>query len=219
MSVDSWSPEDHIRHFMYESIGATLSSLVWDKPHYRVLDFASKWYGDPDGGWRTHLRSMLKVILGGQDRFEHVLGEFPEYNIEGMPAVPEGEFDIVIADQVLEHVERPWLGAREILRVLKSGGITVVATPGLYPIHQSPVDCWRIMPDGYKVLFPEASFEWLNFGMWGNQERVGFEYAHNGGFPNGPPSTNVEQAMAQPYYVDGSDGRCPLQIWFVGRKR
>lgn len=213
----SFCENDHIRHYMYEDIYTYLSGLKWDKPHYRILDFGSKWFGDPDGGWQTHMRTMFKGILGNH-RMEHVLGTYPEFDIHHL-RIHSDSFDILIADQVLEHVERPWVATEEIFRVLKSGGIAVVATPGLYPIHPSPLDCWRIMPDGYKVLFPTSKWEHVRLQMWGNQHRVGYEYLYNGGFPYGPPTTSVSQAMKQPYYSAESDKRCPLMVWWIGKKR
>lgn len=215
----SWSPEDHIRHFLYEGIWYALSQQTWESRVYRVLDFGSRWYGDEDGGWRTHMRTMLKSLLG-KENLDHVLGTYPEYNIEQLSTVPDDSFDFVIADQVLEHVQRPWLAAQEIHRVCKPGGIAVVATPGLYPIHPSPLDCWRIMPDGYRVLFDEREWEWLKFGQWGTAARVAYEYSEPGGaFPYGPPHRTVEQSLETPGYRAGDDGRCPLQLWLVARKR
>lgn len=212
----SFSPEDAIRHFLYEGIFSVLSGLLWENRPYTVLDFAGKFYGDPDGGWQTHLRAMMKALLG-KERLEYTQATWPEVDIEQMP-YPENTFDVVLCDQTLEHVQHPWVAAAGLHRVTKHGGLMVVATPGLYPIHPAPLDCWRILPDGYRVLFPETDWHYLTLDMWGTAERVGYEYLHNNAFPYGPPETTVEQAQKQPYYVAGSDERCPLQIWWVGRK-
>lgn len=206
----SWSPEDHLRHFMYEDIFLALAAASLP-PAPQVLDFGSPWYGDPDGGWRTHLRSMLKVLTPG---LVHTLATYPEYDIEQL-ALPASSVDILVADQVLEHVQRPWRAATEIARVVRTGGVAVVATPGLYPIHRSPLDCWRIMPDGYDVLFPATLWRPLTKSMWGSAARVAMEYAGDA-FPDGPPALSVQHARADATYVPGSDGRCPLMLWFVG---
>jgi SAM-dependent methyltransferase len=42
---------------------------------------------------------------------------------------PDGEFDVVVADNVLEHLERPVEVFREINRVLKPGGYCLAKTP------------------------------------------------------------------------------------------
>lgn len=202
---------------MYADVHRALAGLSWDQGRYDVLDFGSEWFGDPDGGWQTYMRWMLKAIVGN-DRLNHVLGVYPQYNIEALPSA-DHSFDMVVADQVLEHVQRPWLAANEVWRVTKPGGIAMVATPGLYPVHPSPLDCWRIMPDGYRLLFPEAQWEWLTFGMWGDRERVGFEYTYNVDLMKASPTYTADEALTQPTFHEGTDGLCPMQIWWVGRKR
>lgn len=218
---ESWSPGDAVRHFAYEDICAALSKLTWENRRYRMLDFASRWYGDPFGGWATIMRSMMRSLVGGDENLEHVLGAYEDgYDIQNLRAIiADGEFDIVVADQVLEHVARPWLAADEIARVTKTGGVAVVATPGLYPIHPSPLDAWRILPDGYRQLFGDDKWETLTLSFWGNADRIAFEYGMNGAFPDGPPRTTVEQARQQPGFFPGNDGRCPIQVWWTGVRR
>src|SRR5262249_51531621 len=43
--------------------------------------------------------------------------------------VPAGSFDIVVAAEVIEHLENPRAMCREIFRVLRPGGTAVVSTP------------------------------------------------------------------------------------------
>lgn len=61
-------------------------------------------------------------------------------------------FDYVMADQVLEHVRKPWIGVEEVRRVLKPGGIAVLTTCLMNEVHGIPEDYWRFTPDGLKVL-------------------------------------------------------------------
>lgn len=65
-------------------------------------------------------------------------------------------FDAVISGQVMEHVEKPWLWVPELARVLRPGGLLVIITHHTYPEHRYPVDCYRYMPDGLRVLLDEA---------------------------------------------------------------
>jgi len=46
-------------------------------------------------------------------------------------AFPEGAFDIVIAKHVVEHLSHPEQGIAEMSRVLKPGGLLILATPNL----------------------------------------------------------------------------------------
>ena len=214
--VESWSEEDHLIHFLYESVYSALSELKWEDRIYDVLDFGSMWFGDPDGGWQTYMRWILKDILG-KNNLNHILGTYPEYDAETLTKVPNNALDIIVADQVLEHVQRPWLAADAFHRVLKPGGLAIVATPGLYPIHPSPLDCWRIMPDGYKVLFPNDKWQTLLFDTWGSADRVAYELTNNKEILKGGRTYTVTEAMQQPNYQE-SDGLCPMQLWWVGRK-
>lgn len=216
MTVKSWSQEDHLRHFLYESVYQKLKSLNWKNKKYNVLDFGSMWFGDPDGGWQTYMRSILKDVLG-KENVNHILAVYPEYNAEDLSVVQSESIDILVADQVLEHVERPWLASEAFHRVLKPGGIAIVATPGLYPIHPSPLDCWRIMPDGYRVLFPESKWKTILFDTWGSAERIAYEFTYNKEILNGGRTLTVEQAVGQPFY-DSNDRICPIQLWWVGIK-
>ena len=62
-------------------------------------------------------------------------------------------FDIVISGNSFEHMERFWDVFVEMVRVLKEGGyICVLAPYKTAHIHRFPIDCWRFLPDGMKVL-------------------------------------------------------------------
>jgi 2-polyprenyl-3-methyl-5-hydroxy-6-metoxy-1,4-benzoquinol methylase len=41
--------------------------------------------------------------------------------------------DVIIADQVLEHVPRPWRAIQNMRRLCRDGGLIVVTTPFLVP--------------------------------------------------------------------------------------
>ena len=64
----------------------------------------------------------------------------------------EQKFDVVISGNCLEHVENPFKWIKEVERITKPGGILCIITPLSLPQHRFPVDCWRILPDGYKYL-------------------------------------------------------------------
>ena len=108
--MDSWSEEDHLRHFLYKSVHSALSELKWEDRIYDVLDFGSMWFGDPDGGWQTYMRWILKDILG-KNNLNHILGTYPEYDAENLNRIPNNSLDMIVADQVLEHVQHPWYAA------------------------------------------------------------------------------------------------------------
>lgn len=68
------------------------------------------------------------------------------------------EFDAVIAVSVWEHLERPWVAAEALHRVLKKGGLVYVATHQTFPIHGYPSDYFRFSVEAMNVLFGAPKF-------------------------------------------------------------
>jgi SAM-dependent methyltransferase len=62
-------------------------------------------------------------------------------------------YDVIISGNCLEHVQAPWLMAKVIERVLRKTGVIFIVTPWNIGVHRYPLDCWRILPDGYEYLF------------------------------------------------------------------
>jgi len=67
------------------------------------------------------------------------------------------QFDVVISGNCLEHVEAPWKWIKEVEKITKKGGIVCIITPFSAREHKYPVDCWRILPDGFKYLLEQES--------------------------------------------------------------
>jgi SAM-dependent methyltransferase len=72
--------------------------------------------------------------------------------IEALP-VDDGSFDIVLATQVLEHVDDPAAAVRELHRVTAPGGRVLASTHGVMVYHPNPVDYWRWTHTGLEKLF------------------------------------------------------------------
>ena len=66
-----------------------------------------------------------------------------------------GSFALVICCSVLEHVLRPWDLAKNITRLLGSGGILYVTVPWVWRFHGYPDDYWRFSWRGIETLFPD----------------------------------------------------------------
>jgi SAM-dependent methyltransferase len=74
----------------------------------------------------------------------------------------DGRFDVVVSLNVAEHVRRIWTWLREVARITKPGGLIISVNPVSWPYHTAsynPFDCWRILPDGWNVLFEEVGLE------------------------------------------------------------
>ena len=73
-------------------------------------------------------------------------------DIQDIRSEPEA-FDTVIATEVLEHVREPQRAVDEIRRVLKPGGVCILSTRFMHPIHGDPHDYYRFTWDSLRHLF------------------------------------------------------------------
>lgn len=62
-------------------------------------------------------------------------------------------FDTIVCSEVLEHVADPYQVVSEIYRVLAPGGMVVLTTRFLFPVHDAPEDNWRFTHHGLLQLF------------------------------------------------------------------
>jgi SAM-dependent methyltransferase len=65
----------------------------------------------------------------------------------------DNSFDLVLSLAVLEHVKNPWVHAKEMLRVLKPGGILYADVPFLQPYHGYPYHFYNMTTAGVRNLF------------------------------------------------------------------
>ena len=62
-------------------------------------------------------------------------------------------FDWVLSTSMIEHDPKPWLSVGEMRRVLRPGGLLVLAAPGFgWPVHREPIDCYRFSVDAFAGL-------------------------------------------------------------------
>jgi SAM-dependent methyltransferase len=79
--------------------------------------------------------------------------------------IESDKYDVVISGQCLEHVEDSQVWIREVYRVTKPGGLTIIIAPWNCGEHRYPVDCWRILPDGMRFLLNKvAAFSIIEVG-------------------------------------------------------
>ena len=99
--------------------------------------------------------------------------DFPEYDICSTPLEKQA-FDLIIAEQVFEHLLEPGRAAANTFEMLRPGGWALVTTPFLIRIHNEPTDCTRWTPLGLQSLLLAAGFsaQSMHVDSWGNRKCV-----------------------------------------------
>jgi SAM-dependent methyltransferase len=100
---------------------------------------------------------------------------YPEFDLCA-PLGDAATYDVVICEQVIEHVPDPWAAAANLRRLCAPGGHVIVSTPFLIRVHELPLygmrDYWRFTPRGLRELLERAGLEVDGVGAWGNRECI-----------------------------------------------
>jgi len=119
---------------------------------------------------------MLEIsgdTWGKQERFkEYKAVHFPEFDI--CASALDETFDLIIVEQVFEHLLWPYRAGRNIHKMLCPGGHVLVTTPFLIRIHDYPIDCSRWTEIGIRHLLAECGFDLgkIKTASWGNRACV-----------------------------------------------
>jgi SAM-dependent methyltransferase len=98
--------------------------------------------------------------------------DFPRYDI--CKDRLARQFDLIIADQVFEHLLWPYRAGCNIHAMLRPGGYFLMMTPFLVRVHEVPVDCTRWTETGLRYFLAECGFpiDLIRTGSWGNHAAV-----------------------------------------------
>lgn len=138
--------------------------------------------------------------------------DYPEYDICADPFADEDgrirQFDVIIADQVWEHLDRPYRATRNVLEMLRPGGHFYVCAPFYVRYHAYPVDCSRWTARGLTNLLIEAGFEEdaITADQWGNLDCARKECGYR--FARFDPKTDSLE----------NDPNFPIIAWALARK-
>ncbi len=107
---------------------------------------------------------------------EYTTLPYPDFDLL-QPVEEPGRYDVVICEQVLEHVPDPWLGVEHLRDLCAPGGHVIVSTPFLVRIHEERIlhdmkDYWRFTPRGLRILLERAGLEVVGVESWGNRDSV-----------------------------------------------
>jgi hypothetical protein len=132
--------------------------------------------------------------------------DYPEFDLIA-PLEEERRFDVVICEQVLEHVADPCAGAENLRLLCKPGGSVIVSTPFLIRIHELPMygmrDYWRFTPRGLQTLLERAGLEVEHVGTWGNRQCVVGNFRRWSAY--------------RPWHSMRDDPELPVQVWAFAR--
>jgi SAM-dependent methyltransferase len=132
---------------------------------------------------------------------------FPEFDI---CAAPLGEeiCDLVIAEQVFEHIERPHAAARHAYAMLRPQGTVLITTPFLLKHHAFPRDLYRWSEDGLRVLLEDAGFRNVVTGSWGNRRCLRADL-----------TADLKWTMYHPLlHTLHNEPQFPISVWATGSR-
>ena len=133
---------------------------------------------------------------------------FPEYDICS-EIVTEKKYDLIIADNVWEHLKYPYRATKNVLKMLNNNGYFLMITPFLVRVHEVPIDCNRWTEDGMKYFLNDCGFKLENIftNSWGNKKCVISDLRTDDTW------TRVG------IYRDMSNNKLfPLQVWALAKK-
>jgi SAM-dependent methyltransferase len=130
---------------------------------------------------------------------------YPDFDISNPPL--DRQYDIVIAEQVLEHVLTPFPALRATFNLVKPGGYCLITTPFLIRVHEGPDDCTRWTETGMKHFMAECGYPMnqIQTGSWGNRACA---------------ITNLYRFVAfRPrFHSLKNDPKFPCSVWALARK-
>ncbi|MDN3512442.1 MAG: class I SAM-dependent methyltransferase [Candidatus Jettenia sp.] len=74
--------------------------------------------------------------------------------------VPDERYDNILCSEVLEHIENPLEGIKEMKRILKPGGKVIITVPGTSLLHFSPYHYYTGFKDNFfNLLLGKSGFD------------------------------------------------------------
>jgi SAM-dependent methyltransferase len=131
---------------------------------------------------------------------------YPEFDLCAPLETPE-RFDVVVCEQVIEHVVDPRAAVANLRSLCVPGGEVIVSTPFLVRVHELPMygmpDHWRFTPSGLRLLLEAAGLEVHTVGSWGNRSCV---------------AGNLDHWPAYRRWLSlRNEPRLPVQVWAFAR--
>lgn len=178
--VDVLSPDELQNHPKRQQWG--LSRFV---AYHNINQYLQKRWQN-----RSSTQPRLKVLDASgsvflkqfQDHLDISTTDYSKVDLHRTP-FEDNSFDLVSADQVLEHTYMPHIIMLEIHRILKPGGLAVLTTVSFNPLHEAGGfhDLWRFMVDGMLQLSMPFKGGVKVCGGWGNARTISTRTTHGMG--------------------------------------
>jgi len=127
------------------NIGATLNSTDKEGNLYKNY-FLNKNYYTLDKNYLDNSKNHIKADI---------------HNLDNVSK----KFDLILCMSVLEHVENPFIAAKQMTSILKKNGLLYLCVPFFYPEHKYITDgysdYWRFTDDAIKILFENMRIIWI----------------------------------------------------------
>lgn len=110
-------------------------------------------------------RSLIEPMVGRYIGVDLEMNPLAEHHIDfdSKTTLPDNYADIILSNQVLEHVDSPEGYLQESFRLLKPGGIGIFTTHGYWYYHPTPNDYWRWTSAGLRKTIEREGFHICSF--------------------------------------------------------
>lgn len=184
LNLEHWE-----RYPTYKQIKIDISNL--DLAKMKVLEISAGEY------WRENFTFRSYNSLN-----------FPKYDICKTLDINQ-KFDLIIADNVWEHIKYPYKATKNVFNLLNDGGYFLLIVPFMIRLHEVPIDCTRWTEDGLRFHLEECGFQLNNIftNSWGNKNCV---------------SANLrsDDTWARIWFFRSlkNDKKFPVQVWALAKK-
>ncbi len=131
---------------------------------------------------------------------------YPEFDLAA-PLEQPGTYDVVICEQVLEHIADLRAAVANLRGLCAPGGHVIVSTPFLVRVHELLMfgmrDFWRFTPNGLRRLLEDAGLEVETVEGWGNRKVIEANFSR--------------WAAYRPWHSLRNEPDFPIQVWAFAR--
>jgi len=145
----------HLTHLRDATL-KTIQQLTANNKDLLLIDF---------GCGNMPYRGVIEPMVGKYEGVDLEMNPKADHHIgfDSKTTLPDNYCDIILSNQVLEHVDSPGGYLQEALRILKPGGSIICTTHGYWFYHPTPNDYWRWTSAGLRKTIEDEGFKITSF--------------------------------------------------------